>query len=508
MADVNVTFAGKDQGLSAAFSNVQKQAEGMKAGVVGALAVFGSLAAGTAYVKAIADEFGRVRDLSEKFGESAESIQRLGFAAKQSGADIEVIAASIGKATRNAQAATDPNSAMAASFAKLGINAAEFVNLPIEEKLAQLSAGFTSIKGAGDQLILALEVLGKSGGDLLPLLKQGPDALRQSMESATVATQAQIEKMDDLADRLDAIKAKVGVEVGGAAVGVVNVIEDIGAGIGDLLALASGVPLADVQESSNQRVFEKQVAEQKVKEPKKPVTELESAMQEIAPLAARTSEFWDMGIQRIKESAALTDDFSSALTPAAKNVEDIAISFFSAATNVEGLSAELDASLKLSAQQANIAEKEANSRDKSVQAVQALKQEIASQKENLSAAQTQQAAAQQQLQTIAGAAPSARERAQQNRPIRAGAIGERATRIKAAQTAERLSSQAEEARALNEPARAAELESKAAAARKKAFGETGGPPEDKLTRLNKTVDDIKALIDTLEKKLPTNSLVP
>jgi len=218
---------------------------------------------------------------------------------------------------------------------------------------------------------------------------------------------------------------------------------------------------------------------------------------------------WDKGVEGIRDSVSLTDQFNLSLTPAVDSVSDIGQNFFDAATQVEGLSAELQASLDLSKLQADIAEKEANSRDDALEAVKALKAEIASQKENLSTAKDAQAAAAEQLSGIAGATTSGRERAVENQLAKAGGIGPRASRIKAAKDAENLSRQAKDARNFGDEKKAALLENKATEARKKAFGDKG-PPEakDKLGQLNDTVDSIEILIKNLEKKLPTNSLVP
>lgn len=121
------------------------------------------------------------------------------------------------------------NEKLRASFSELGIDAEAFVNMSLEEKLMALSAGFENVEGNGNKLRLALEVLGKSGAELLPFLLQGPEAIRESMESAVVATQAQIDKMAELNDRIEVIGQNVRTSLGGAFVWVVQQLENFAA---------------------------------------------------------------------------------------------------------------------------------------------------------------------------------------------------------------------------------------------------------------------------------------
>ena len=232
---VDVVFRVNNAAVETGFAKVRQNAARLRTDVVGQFAGAFAVGAIVGSLKSVADEFGRIRDLSERFGESAESIQRVGFAAKQSGADMETIATALGKATVNAAAASGGNEKMVAAFAELNINAAEFVNMSLEDKLVAIASGFEGVTGDGDKLRLAMQVLGKSGADLLPLLKAGPDALKAAMAEATVATQSQIEKMDDLADRLDAMGITVRVGLGGAFVWVADRVEDVGSYIGALI---------------------------------------------------------------------------------------------------------------------------------------------------------------------------------------------------------------------------------------------------------------------------------
>ena len=579
MADVNVTFGAKDQGLSAAFERVRKEADGIKQGfalAVGAVAAvagaFATLKVAVDSVKNFANFAGEVSDLQAKTGLAIGPLLVLKQAFENAGIGGEGLASSVRNLQKNLVNASEGSGEAVEKFSKLGINFADIINLPVDQQIEIIGKAINGLAGDAQKTAAAVDVFGKSGANLLAVFKDSAaietaraqigglaenlgtsigalDKLSDAIQSAEknkgfqfLAGFAQgfagdIEKAANALNAIDLSKsgkasgetAKGAIVLATAAaetavdfakiVGLGDVITsqtvklaalfaaDTFGGAGQIRLLLSGVQktgaAANKVEASQKAIAD--AAAQAAAE----ASQTAVATEQVAQAAAGFSEIWNRGLEGIRDSVSLTDDFAMSLTPAVDSVADIGQYFFNAATQVNGLSSELGATLSLSQQQANIAEKEANSRDKSVQAVQALKQEIASQKENLSTAQTQQAAAQQQLETIAGSAQSMKERVKQNQRAKAESIGPRGAKIRAARDAENFSRQAEEERALGgDLFKAISLENKAAEARKKAFGEGGGPPEDKLTRLNKTVDSIKGIIDTLEKKLPTNSLVP
>jgi hypothetical protein len=578
MADVNVTFGAKDQGLSAAFERVRKEADGIKQGfalAVGAVAAvagaFATLKVAVDSVKNFANFAGEVSDLQAKTGLAIGPLLVLRQAFENAGIGGEAMAGAVRKLQQNLVNASEGSGEAVAAFSKLGINFADIINLPVDQQIEIVGRAINSLQGDAQKTAAAIDVFGKSGANLLAVFKDSAaiETARAQIGGLAENLGTSIGALDKLSDAIQAAEKNKGFQfLAGFAQGFSGDIEKAADAINKIDLSESGKAMGEIAKGATVlaeaaaaaaldfakivglgEVVTSQTAKQaalfaasqiggaaqieailsyfrqtgaaanKVEASEKAIADATAqaaaeasktavATEQVAQAAAGSSEIWDRGVQGIRDSVALTDDFAMSLTPAVDSVADVGQYFFDAATNVEGLSNELDASLKLSAQQASIAEEEANSRDKAVQAVKALKAEIASQQKNLSTAEAEQTAAVEQLSTIAGAAPSARERAKQNRPISAGGIGERATRIKAAQNAERLSTMAEEARAFGDPDKAKRLEGQASDARKKAFGEGVNTPEDKLTRLNGTVDDIKSLITTLEQKLPTNSLVP
>jgi hypothetical protein len=234
---VEVLFRVNNAAVKTGFEEVKNRASALRGELTTMFAGAFAFGAIVTSLKSVSAEFDRIQKLGQRFGDPVEDIQRLGHAASLAGADVEKVATAIGKATKAAADAVDGNEKLAKAFADLGIDAGAFVNMSLEDKLVALSAGFENVEGSGNKLRIALEVLGKSGAELLPFLLQGPEALRESMESAAVATQDQIDKMAELNDRLEIVGQNVRTTLGQAFVWLVERVEDAGSYIGAFLAV-------------------------------------------------------------------------------------------------------------------------------------------------------------------------------------------------------------------------------------------------------------------------------
>lgn len=195
----NAGLAQVQNGVNAFKNHTQGQFEDLGKNLVGAFA-FTAIIGG---VQSLLDTFGRVQDLADRFDESAESIQRVGYAAKLSGTDLEVVVAAMQKAGNNAFKAIEGSDALTDSFAAFNTTADVFINLPLEEKLALLSEGYANGGANAEKLRAAMEILGKSGAELAPLLAQGPEALKALFAEANVATDESVAKLAQAGDKID-----------------------------------------------------------------------------------------------------------------------------------------------------------------------------------------------------------------------------------------------------------------------------------------------------------------
>lgn len=157
------------------------------------------------FVKTSIDAADRLNDLRQITGLTVPTLSGLAFAAKQSGTDLDVLAKGVGKFARFVDAAKSPTSEQSKLLGELGINA----KLP-EAALLQISDTFASMPDGLEKTNLAMELFGKSGADLIPLLNGGSAALQEMIttgQTLNPVTQEMAEKADALNDSLGRLKA-------------------------------------------------------------------------------------------------------------------------------------------------------------------------------------------------------------------------------------------------------------------------------------------------------------
>jgi hypothetical protein len=154
-----------------------------------------SIGAVTAKIMGVIDSMAKLKTLSEKTGSSVENLSKLGFAAKQSGSDIDSVAAALAKLSKGMAGADADSKGAGLALKFLGLSAKDAVG-----NLKDPAALFTEIAkklalyedGAG-KVALAQALLGKSGADMLPTLKliaeQGDIAAKVTDAQATAARQ-------------------------------------------------------------------------------------------------------------------------------------------------------------------------------------------------------------------------------------------------------------------------------------------------------------------------------
>ncbi len=148
----------------------------------------------------LVSEFARIQDIADMFGTTAEAVQRVKGAADLAGTSVEAIAKAMAKLRADGGDA----------LAKLGIDAETFANAGMDQQILMISKSLDSITDPQQRINIALEVFGARGKEILPLLAQGYDNLKASIDGVTVAsneTVAALARADDqLADMGNKLK--------------------------------------------------------------------------------------------------------------------------------------------------------------------------------------------------------------------------------------------------------------------------------------------------------------
>jgi len=162
----------------------------------------------TAWVSATIDAAGRIDDLSKRLNISAESFQRLSYASKLSGGDVEVVGKALTILTKNLAEAGTGSDTFAQAAKDLNLNLSELSAMSPEAQMIELAKGYAASTDKGAALAAIMKLLGKSGAEIVPMLAEGPEVLAQMLGEATIATNEQIAAMAKMGDRWDAFKMK------------------------------------------------------------------------------------------------------------------------------------------------------------------------------------------------------------------------------------------------------------------------------------------------------------
>lgn len=197
----------------APFKKYAAQVDSFKKGAVAVAAIATAASAAVfGVVKSAANYGDDLLNTSQKLGIAVDSLQRLRFAAKLANVGNEELAVSLRFLSKNIDDARTGSKEAAKAFQRLGIDPKTAkVN---EDLIARLSKGFIKLKDPTAQVALAQQLLGRSGANLLPLLKEGPEALKKYFEEAGrfgLVTQEDAELADQFNDNLERLSMGVGM---------------------------------------------------------------------------------------------------------------------------------------------------------------------------------------------------------------------------------------------------------------------------------------------------------
>jgi hypothetical protein len=137
---------------------------------------------------------GKVQDLAEKIGISAEAVQRFGYAAEQSGGSIDAIAAAIFK--MNQQIAEGDKSTIHA-LTDLNLKLADLRQMSPEQAFTTIADALQQIENPMDRARIGTELLGKAYGDLAAAIASGVTDVGAAMDVLSNDTTRRLAEAED-----------------------------------------------------------------------------------------------------------------------------------------------------------------------------------------------------------------------------------------------------------------------------------------------------------------------
>jgi hypothetical protein len=165
----------KLQAFGAAVQSLGKGLFGIGAGLAAPLATASKL---------FADAGSDLVDMSQRTGASVDALSELGYAAEQSGSDLTTLEGGLRKMQKAVVAAAEGSDSAQQTFRQLGLSASDLAHLSPDQQFELIADRLAKIPNPAHKAALAMEVFGKTGTSLLPLMANGAAGIFELRQEA------------------------------------------------------------------------------------------------------------------------------------------------------------------------------------------------------------------------------------------------------------------------------------------------------------------------------------
>jgi hypothetical protein len=224
-------------GLSGTFGRLKGATAGI-GGALGALVPAAGIAGLTAMGKRAIDAADNLNDLSQRTGVAVPILSKFGAAAEDSGSSIDEVAKAMGRLSKGI---VDPASKTNEALKAIGISSTDAQGKirGVDAIMLDLADKFAKLPDGAQKTALAMELFGKSGMNLIPMLNGGRDALSQY--SATIDTEM-AQAADKFNDALNAIARSVAGPFNDAVTALLPTLTQLAQNIANFAEWFSGLP--------------------------------------------------------------------------------------------------------------------------------------------------------------------------------------------------------------------------------------------------------------------------
>ena len=189
-------------GLQGTFNRVKGAAGGLTSslgGLVPAIGIAGLAALG----KRSIDAADNLNDLSQRTGVGVEALDKFGKAANDSGSSLDEVAKAMGKL---AKGIVDPASKTNEALKSIGISSTDAQGKirGVDAIMLDLADKFSKMPNGVQKTALAMEIFGKSGANIIPMLNEGKAALNEYSATIDGDMAAAADKFNDSINKVTA----------------------------------------------------------------------------------------------------------------------------------------------------------------------------------------------------------------------------------------------------------------------------------------------------------------
>lgn len=223
--DVEVKFGANVDKVDKGVSHIEKQLASLNntvKGLGGAFANMGRLVVGAFTINALTEMVVSLGDLGEQaertaaiLGMTTEEVTSLQFATEVMGGSADQMTGMLERLARTMDAAASGGKQQVAAFKEVGVSFQDAQgNLrPLQDMLYEIADRFAGAEDGAAKTALAMELMGRSGAEAIPLLNQGSAALRdfteQARDAGTVLTGELAHAMGETGDYIDVFKLSI-----------------------------------------------------------------------------------------------------------------------------------------------------------------------------------------------------------------------------------------------------------------------------------------------------------
>lgn len=168
-----------------------------------------------------------LNDARQRTGVSAEDLSKLAYAAELSGTSMDGVSSAVKFLSKNMESAINKSGEQRSAFASLGISAKDLEEAhgDVNTVLLKIADRFTTLPDGAEKSAAAMQIFGKSGTDLIPLLNSGSEGIAAMGDEAErlgiVMSDEAAAAADEFNDKLAGLKGAaegIGISIGSALI--------------------------------------------------------------------------------------------------------------------------------------------------------------------------------------------------------------------------------------------------------------------------------------------------
>jgi TP901 family phage tail tape measure protein len=209
----------------------------------GAVAVGAAAAAFTpllAAAKQFADVGSELDDMAQRTGAAVEGLSALGYAAKQSGTSLQAVEGGIKKSQKAIVDAANGSKELGAAFASLGLDVGRLMNMTPDAQFKAIASAVGQIENPTQRAAMAMQIFGKSGTELLPLMRSNIKELTDEAEKLGLvmsgknasAAAALGDALDKATDTIQGAFLRIGAAIAPVLTGILDRVTNVAAELG------------------------------------------------------------------------------------------------------------------------------------------------------------------------------------------------------------------------------------------------------------------------------------